>query len=149
MKYRLTISDEKKTTRVALITIISFIAFEFLAFFVLSYGFDKRRVFDFVFLSTMPLYLLALYLGVYKQLFREEIEIKNGFIATQHFGKISLNEIDKYNYKVIRGTFKLTLFLKEGKKLHLTPPNRRRRLKNSFLFLKSLRKKLKTEHAKS
>jgi hypothetical protein len=143
MKYRLTISDEKKTARVALITIISFIAFELLAFFVLSYGFDKRRIFDFVFLSSMPLFMIALYLGVYKQLFKEEIEIKNGFIATQHFGKISLNEIDNYNFKIISGTLKLTLFLTGERKIAFSPARSEKAREEFLSFFEEFEKKMK------
>jgi hypothetical protein len=143
MKYRVTISDEKKTVRVALIILISFIAFEFIAFFVLSYGFDKRRIFDFVFLTSLPIYMIALYLGVYKKLFKEEIELKDGFIATQHFGKISLNEIGKYAFKESRGIFKLTLLLKGGQKLAIIPARSEKALEEFISFCDDFEKQMK------
>lgn len=132
MKYRLTVGDYTAILKyfakgfALIVVVLLFI------FFVFYYILDEKRMFDFVYLITMPCFLIILFVSNIRNFSKEEIGLSSGLISSQRYGQIDMREIKKYKLNYYKG-LSLIITVKSGQKFIFNPRNISSSAKQEFI----------------
>jgi hypothetical protein len=122
MKYKLTIGDYTAIIKYMAKGFALIVVVLLLTYFVFYYILDEKRMFDFVYLISMPCLIIILFVSNFKNYSKEEITINSGLISSQRFGQIDINEIKKYKLNYTKG-MSIIITVKSGQKFIFSPRN--------------------------
>ncbi|MFT3752252.1 MAG: hypothetical protein QM800_05030 [Paludibacter sp.] len=100
----------------------------------LDYFYPNEIQFKFFGFGGVILWGVSFIVTLVKQTIKEELEIKSEYINTLHFGKIYFIEIKYYERKNYKGQDSLIIKMFDGRKLLISPQDRRNEVSNTEFY---------------
>ena len=122
MEYRLTVGDYTAILKYMAKGFALIVVVLLLIYFIFYFILDEKRMFDFVYLITVPCSLIILFVSNIRNYSKEEIGLSSGLISSQRFGQIDIREIKKYKLNYSKG-LSLIITVKSGQKFIFSPRN--------------------------
>ncbi len=122
MKYSITIGDYTAIIKYMVKGFALIVVVLLLIFFVFYYILDEKRMFDFVYLISMPSFIIVLFVSNIRNYSKEEISLRSSLISSQRFGQIDIREIEKYKLNYSKG-LSIIITVKSGQKFIFSPRN--------------------------
>jgi HJR/Mrr/RecB family endonuclease len=120
MEYRLTVGNYTSIVKHMAKGFAFIVVVLLLIYYIFYFILDEKRMFDFVYLITMPCFLIVLFITNFRNYSKENIVLSSGFISSKRFGQIDIREIEKYKLNHFKG-FSLIITTKSGKKFIFSP----------------------------